>query len=247
MLLINAAVNILVYYLPFEFQVSLQPASFSLSCLADALFLPQAVRGQSPKMSGITHLAFLVPLLFSPLLSGALISYIGFYTPFMLAGGVVLAVGAGLLMALDSTTSNAKVIGYQLLAGFGGGFCHQIPYTSILHPLPASDIVSGSALCSFLNSLGAIIGIVAAQATFATLLLGNLDKVPGLDGLAVFLVGPNNIVGTEVSPAFILPVRDAYSEALQSTFILPLVAPVLCILCSLGVEWKRLGKGGSTS
>ncbi|GAP88343.2 putative mfs transporter protein [Rosellinia necatrix] len=159
----------------------------------------------------------------------------------MLLGAVGLSTGTGLLVTLRSNTHNAQLIGYQLLAGFGGGFCHQIPYTSILLPLPASDAVSGSALCSFLNSLGAILGIIAAQAIFATLLIGNLDKVQELDSLAVFLAGPNNIGGA-VPFSLIVSVRDAYSDALHGTFILSLVAAVLCAFCSLGVEWKGLAK-----
>ncbi|KAI2628590.1 major facilitator superfamily domain-containing protein [Hypoxylon sp. NC1633] len=223
MLLINVLIGALVYYLPFQFQ---------------------AVRGESAQMSGITNLAFLVPLLLSPLASGALISWTGWFAPIMQVGSIAATVGAALLTTLSSGTSNAQLIVYQLLAGFGGGFCHQIPYTSIIYPLPPADVVSGSALCSFLNSLGAIIGVVGSQAIFATVLRSRLEGLEGIDSQAVIVAGPANIIGS-VPQNLVTTVRNAYREALEGTFYLPVAAAALCVICAAGVEWKRMKKGYS--
>ncbi|TRX94308.1 hypothetical protein FHL15_004775 [Xylaria flabelliformis] len=218
MLLINVMVGAFVYYLPFEFQ---------------------AVRGESATRSGITNLAFLAPLLLAPLLSGVIISMTRWYVPQMQVSSAVATVGAGLLTTLNGATSDAHLVGYQLLTGLAGGFCHQIPYTSILDALPMEDVVPGSALCSFLNSLGSIIGIVVAQVIFAGLLLRNLNDVQGVDGRAVLLAGPTSIANA-VAPELVGAVRAAYSNALQATYFLPVVAAGLCTLCVLGVEWKPL-------
>jgi MFS family permease len=210
-------IGTLVNYLPFQFQ---------------------AVRGQDPRLSGITNLAFLVPLMLSPLVSGFLISLIGWYVPFMFIGAAVAAVGSGLITTLEAATPLAAVYGYQFLAGFGSGLCHQIPYTAILHVLPAADMVAGSALCSFVNSLGAIIGIVGAQAIFATLVMSNLGNTVGLDRQGIIAAGPTRI--EEVVPAAVVDVvRDAYSESLQKAYLLPTVAAVLCFVVALGMEWRR--------
>ncbi|KAI0392618.1 major facilitator superfamily domain-containing protein [Xylariaceae sp. FL0594] len=215
MLLINVLVGSLVYYLPFEFQ---------------------AVRGESATKSGITNIAFLVPLLVAPLLSSASISLTKWYVPQMQVSSAITTVGAGFLTTLDGATSDAHLIRYQLLTGLAGGFCHQIPYTSILDALPMQDVVPGSALCSFLNSLGSVVGIVIAQVIFAGLLLRNLE---GVDGRAVLLAGPTNIADA-VTPELIGAVRSAYSKALQATYYLPVIAAGLSTLCVLGMRWRPL-------
>jgi MFS family permease len=218
MLLINMVIGALIYYLPFEFQ---------------------AVRGDDATASGVSNLAFLMPVMIVPLLSGALISMTGYYVPLMQLGGVLSTVGAGLLITLSASTPHGRIIAYQLLAGVGAGLCHQIPYTSILAVVAPRDTIAASALCSLVNSLGAILGIVICQAVFANLLLDNLRGVPGLDANALLLAVPTNIAGA-VPPSLVGPVRDAYAAALHSTYVLPAVAAGLSCISALGMEWRRI-------
>ena len=175
----------------------------------------------------------------SPLLSGALISLTGWYVPFMYVGSVLATVGAGLLTTLSGATSRAQLIAYQFITGFGSGLCHQIPYTSIIQSLTVKEVVLGSALCAFLNSLGSILGIIIAQAIFANLLVSKLDAVAGVDTGTVIQAGPTNIRDV-VPPALVDAVRSAYNSALQGTYLLPVVAAALSCLCALGMEWRRL-------
>jgi MFS family permease len=180
-----------------------------------------------------------MPLMLAPLLSGAAISLTGHYVPLMYIGGILAATGAGLITTFTATTSFAAVIGFQVMAGLGGGLCHQIPYTSILHVLPPRDLVAGSALCSFLNSLGSILGIVISQTVFANLLQRNLGEVPGADTHGIIEAGPTKI-DTVVGPADVGAVRDAYGGALREAFFLPAVAAALCCVCATAMEWKRI-------
>ncbi|SPQ24468.1 b7600399-3607-4cbf-822b-23deefb2825a [Thermothielavioides terrestris] len=218
MLLMSMLIGALVYYLPFEFQ---------------------AVRGDDATASGINNLAFLMPVMIVPLLSGAFISVTGFYVPLMYLGGALATAGSGLLITLRPSTPRPRIIAYQALAGIGAGLCHQIPYTSILHVVAPQDTIAASALSSLVNSLGAILGIVFSQAIFANVLIGNLGGVPGLDASAVLLAGPTNI-GTAVPPSLVGVVRNAYAAALHSTYVLPAVAAGLSCISALGMEWKRI-------
>jgi hypothetical protein len=49
------------------------------------------------------------------------VSVLGYYLPFLLAGGAISAVGYGLLSTLSPTTSVAQWIGYQILYGVASG------------------------------------------------------------------------------------------------------------------------------
>jgi hypothetical protein len=44
-------------------------------------------------------------------------------TPFLLGGTTIFAVAAGLITTLNIESSLGKLIGYQILAGAGIGFC----------------------------------------------------------------------------------------------------------------------------
>lgn len=46
---------------------------------------------------------------------------LGWYKPFMIAGGAIFTVGAGLLYTLQVNSGTGKWIGYQLVCGFGAG------------------------------------------------------------------------------------------------------------------------------
>ncbi|OCK93827.1 MFS general substrate transporter [Cenococcum geophilum 1.58] len=218
MLLIAMVIGVGIYYLPFYFQ---------------------AVLGTSAQTSGIENLPFLVSLMFSPLISGFLISWLGHYVPFMYFGAILSAVGSGLLATFSVSTPKANIIAFQFIAGLGAGISHQIPYTSVQFSLPSSEMVLGSALVSFLNCLGTILGIVAAQAVFGGVLIGKLDGIPNVDAGVVFRAGPTNVANAVPEPLVSI-VRSAYGVALQKTFILPTVLSCLCCICCLKMEWKRL-------
>ena len=59
---------------------------------------------------------------------------LGYYLPFSLACGIMMAVGTGLLSMLGSHTSTGKWIGYQIIIGVGRGLGVQMVsfYPSII-------------------------------------------------------------------------------------------------------------------
>ncbi len=91
---------------------------------AHVFYLPfyfQAVKGTTAEGSGIRTIPYLATIIVSSILTGAAITIFGWYKPFMIFGGAVFTVGAGLLYTLK-VDSPAKVwAGYQLLCGFGSG------------------------------------------------------------------------------------------------------------------------------
>jgi len=130
-------VGLLIYYLPLYFQT---------------------VQGITARESGIRNLPFLVTMLLTPIISGALISTIGYYVPFMWLRAILATVGSALLTTLRVNTSDGVLSVYQFIAGFGLGICTQIPFNAVQYILPKEQMVMGSALVSFCNSLGPILG-----------------------------------------------------------------------------------------
>lgn len=85
----------------------------------------------SPILSSLSKFC-LIFLIFSPLalasfISSVVISKVLVYQQFLIFGGALTAVGAGLIYTFDLNTGLGKVIGYQILFGVGVGLVVQIP------------------------------------------------------------------------------------------------------------------------
>ncbi|KAF2499315.1 MFS general substrate transporter, partial [Lophium mytilinum] len=97
---LGASFFIMVYYLPIWFQ---------------------AIKGVSATKSGIMNLPTILGLVIMSMISGGLVTVIGYYTPFMLASTILMTIGAGLLTTFETDTGHAKWIGFQFLFGAGVG------------------------------------------------------------------------------------------------------------------------------
>ncbi|KAL8786444.1 MAG: hypothetical protein Q9213_002760 [Squamulea squamosa] len=160
LLFISMIVGQLVYYLPLYFQT---------------------VQGATARESGVRNLPFLVTMLFAPMISGALINLMGYYVPFMMLGSALATIGSGLLFRIQVDTSKGILYFDQFLAGLGLGLCTQISFTAVQYILPADEMVMGSALVSFCNSLGPILGTNIGQVIFANVLVRRLERVPNVN------------------------------------------------------------------
>lgn len=102
--LTTSAFTIPLFYLPFYFQ---------------------AVRDTTAIASGVDLMPIVVGVIVSSIVSTMLLAIIGYYTLFMITGGALLAVGAGLLGTLSVDTTVGQWIGYQAIVGFGSGMAMQ--------------------------------------------------------------------------------------------------------------------------
>ena len=81
----------------------------------------QAIDGKSAVSSGINLLPMVIPIAVTSIITGQLISRIGYYTPFMIFGVCLTAIGTGLLTTLEVGSSQGALIGFQIVYGIGLG------------------------------------------------------------------------------------------------------------------------------
>jgi hypothetical protein len=81
------------------------------------------IKGVSPVQSGVNMLPTLIAQLVSTVVAGGMISWLGYYNPFLLLGTMLVTIGSGLFTTMDIDTSSGRWIGYQIIFGFGGGMC----------------------------------------------------------------------------------------------------------------------------
>ncbi|KAF2460858.1 DNA repair protein RAD50 [Lineolata rhizophorae] len=211
------------YYLPFYFQ---------------------AVQNTSASESGIRCLAYVLSVTCASLLVGALITWLGHFTPFAYLGTALFTAGSGLLYTLGSASPPRAWIGYQIAAGLGAGATVQVPFIAVQAALPERDMPTGNAVAIFFNTLGGAVAISVAQNVFVNTLAAEVGgRVPGLDPSRVVGVGATELRDA-APPQALEGVLEAYAKAVRMAFVLPVVTGGLAALCSLLMEWKSTkGKG----
>jgi cyanate permease len=84
-------------------------------------------KGSSAQQSGINIIPFTMALVSGSGIGGWLNSATGRHTPFLVLGSAICAIAGGLFFATDENTSTAKLVGYQILLGFGQGMAINQP------------------------------------------------------------------------------------------------------------------------
>ncbi|KAK8047385.1 hypothetical protein PG996_015449 [Apiospora saccharicola] len=226
---------------------------FGGSAVLFMFYLPiffQSIRGSSAIMSGIQMLPMLLGLVVASGIVGALVSYFGFYTPFLIGSTALFAVGAGLITTYNAEMPDATWIGFQILAGMGLGAGFQIPQAAVQTVLAQGDIPVGSSALIFFQNLGGSIFVSVGQAVFQNGLSSGLRELaPSVDPALVFATGATGLkqalekVGQAGEwPAVLL----AYTQGLQAAFKVGMGLGVGGVLASLFFEWRSVKekKGG---
>ncbi|KAL2267377.1 hypothetical protein VTJ83DRAFT_4654 [Remersonia thermophila] len=221
-----------------------------ITCTSSALvvityFLPlwfQTVQGTTASDSGVGILPMLVAVIVGILGSGALVSMIGYYTPFMLASSVLMPVGLGLLTTINPYTSRAKMLTFPAIFGLGVGMGFQQPLMGVQAALPQADIPAGTSVIVFGQAFGAAIIIAAGETLFQNRLLASLAKFMGITGVssdALLGQGPESLsalVPTEKIPQLIETVNVAFTQ----TFFLAVALGALSVFGSMFMGWTSV-------
>ncbi|KAI1658100.1 major facilitator superfamily domain-containing protein [Daldinia decipiens] len=193
----------------------------------------QSAQGASTTESGLRYIALVGPQIVALIITGGIVSKWGYYVPYMIAGGVVCSVGAGLLTTVNLSTSTAKWATYLVLTGIGLGMAGQLPYTAV-----PDDVATGNG--------------TSTSASMALLIDGLNVAVPrytnAVTPAAVIEAGATGLQIVATSPTVLEALRAAYVEAVRRTIILGLAGICMVVPVSCAMEWiniKHCGKKAS--
>ncbi|KAK5150073.1 hypothetical protein LTS14_010438 [Recurvomyces mirabilis] len=116
----------------------------------------QAVKNDSPLMSGVHLLPTCVAIVLFTIISGV-----------MMSGSAISAIGYGLLSLLSSTTPAAKWIGYQVFYGVGSGCTTVAGYIAVQNLVPAAQIPTAMAIVIFCQGIGGAAFLIVANTVFS--------------------------------------------------------------------------------
>lgn len=180
-----------------------------------------------------------MPIVVAAIMTGLLVSKIGYYTPFMIFGICLTALGTGLLTTLQIGASEGIWIGFQILYGFGLGCCSQAPNMAAQTVLPRKDVAMGVSLMFFGQQLFGAVFISIGQNLLDNQLANRLAKISGFGSELIQSTGATkllNLAPTEYHAAALV----AYNDSLRACFQVGLIMACLSILGALGMEWRSV-------
>lgn len=113
----------------------------------------QAIKGSTPSKSGLQLLPLMLSLVIAGFITGGLVTWWGYYTPFIIVGAAIFTIGTGLMTTITVSQPDWRAYGFTIIAGAGCGFSLQNAYMSIQAVLPQSTLSIGNAIIMFCQTL----------------------------------------------------------------------------------------------
>ncbi|HYK33579.1 MAG TPA: MFS transporter [Streptosporangiaceae bacterium] len=140
-------------------------------------YLPQymqIVKGVSPTSSGLRLLPLMAGLLLTSIGTGQLISRLGRYKVFPVAGTALMTVGLYLLSHLGVTTSTLESSLFMFVLGVGIGATMQVLVIAVQNAVEYADLGAGTSGQTFFRSIGGSFGTSVFGAIFDNVLPGHI-------------------------------------------------------------------------
>ncbi|KAJ5931925.1 Major facilitator superfamily domain general substrate transporter [Penicillium verrucosum] len=224
----------------------LNAANFSLIYNLPIYF--QAINGDSPMASGIKNIPTILSTSIATFLSSAIVTKVGYYQPFLLAGSILATIGAGLIYTFDLTSGLGPIIGYQILYGTGTGLSVQIPVVVAGALSSIDDQAITMATVLFFQFISAAYGVGSTDSIMNNLLLKNIPKyMKGINPEEVIAAGSSGL--EEVfSGSALLGARRSYLNGLHGSWAMGIALFGVTFLCALipkrGGKVPRPGEQG---
>jgi EmrB/QacA subfamily drug resistance transporter len=204
----------------------------------------QLARGRTPTESGLLTIPMIIGVFLSSTLSGRIISKTGRYKSFMIAGGIVMTAGLGLMGTIDYHTSFVLVGLWMFVLGAGVGMLMQNLVLAVQNTLDVREIGAGTAAVAFFRTLGGAIGVSVLGAVLSHRVQDLLIK-----GLAGIGINPAALGGSTTSlpdlATLPTPVRDvvekAFGDGVSELFLIGAPLALLALLAVLFLKEVPLG------
>jgi hypothetical protein len=171
--------------------------------------------------------------------SGLIVSTIGYYTPLMLLGSTLMAIGYGFLTAFTSTTGRAAWIGWQVMFSIGFGMAVTQPWSVPQTVLAQNYIPAAIGAVGFATNISATLFISISQSIFTNLLRQGLKGISGIDIDNIINQGATKLLET-VPTQRRDEVVEVYNFAVTRTFWSCLAVSCVGLAAALCMKWNSV-------
>ncbi len=182
----------------------------------------QVVKGLSPSAAGMVLTPMMGGVLATSIISGQIISRIGRYRMFPIAGTAMAAVGLGLMATLTAESGIVAIAGYMLILGAGLGMVMQVLVLAVQNAVDFKNLGVATSGSTLFRMIGGSVGVSVFGAIFAAGLGQRLTaQLPA--GTAP-VVEPAAIQALTAADRAIYV--TAYAEAIHPIFLLGAIVAV---------------------
>lgn len=205
----------------------------------------QVALGKTPTVAGLMSLPMIFGLLVSSTVAGQLISKTGKWKVYLVAGGVLMTVGLGLLATITHDTHFGLLSIYMAILGVGVGMLMQNLVLAAQNDVPAAELGAATSVLSFFRSMGGTIGTSVLGAILANRVASEITK--GLGGAGAAPEQGGSAGGHGAVPdirALPEPMREiieqAYGIATADLFLYATPCALLALITVLFIKEKPL-------
>ncbi|MFH8567465.1 MFS transporter [Streptomyces sp. NPDC017993] len=211
----------------------------------------QLARDKSPTMSGVMTIPMIGGLFISSTVSGQVITKTGKWKAWLVAGGVLVTAGLGLLGTIRYDTEYWHIAIFMALMGLGIGMMMQNLVLCTQNQVAPEDLGSASSVVTFFRSLGGAVGVSALGAVLANRVThyvkdGLTELGPkGAQAAAKAGSGGGGIPDLDSLPAPIRTVMEsAYGHGVADVFLYAAPCALLAFLFTLFIKEVALKTRG---
>ncbi|MFG3662184.1 MFS transporter [Streptomyces sp. NPDC047706] len=211
----------------------------------------QLARDESPTMSGVLTIPLIGGLFVSSTVSGQVITRTGRWKTWLLAGGVLVTGGLGLLGTIRYDTEYWHVALYMALLGLGVGMMMQNLVLATQNQVTPGDLGAASSVVNFFRSLGGAVGVSALGAVLTRRITDYVEEgASALDPKsAAALTGSSSSGSIPDLDALPGPLRtlfeSAYGHGIADVFLYAAPVALLALVCSLFIKEVPLRTKGA--
>jgi EmrB/QacA subfamily drug resistance transporter len=200
----------------------------------------QLARGESPTMSGVLTIPMIGGLFLSSTVSGLVITRTGRWKAWLVAGGVLLTAGLGLLGTMRYDTPYWRIALFMALLGTGVGMMMQNLVLATQNQVALSELGAASSVLAFFRSLGGAVGVSVLGAVLAHRITDYVTD--GMTKLGIRPEGATGGNGSAIPDLDALPgpvrtvVESAYGHGVADIYLYAAPMAVVALLLVLFVK-----------
>ncbi|KKK22002.1 MFS drug transporter [Aspergillus ochraceoroseus] len=210
----------------------------------------QSAKEATPFHSGLMILPFVLTESTSSLLAGITIHRTGRYRELIWLGTTLVVLGPGLFINYSPDSSLGKIIGYQLVAGWGCGLLFFPPLLALQSNIPQQETATATATFGFVRNVAMAMSVVIGGVVFqnsmnlkqaslrdAGLSTSLLDEFTGAEAAANVLS-----VQTIPDPLQRMAVKNAFAWSVRNIWILYTCLAAIGLVASALITKQHLSK-----
>ncbi|MET8687674.1 MFS transporter [Streptomyces sp. NPDC004732] len=212
----------------------------------------QLARGESPTMSGVMTIPMIGGLFVSSTVSGQVITKTGKWKAWLVAGGLLVTAGLGLLGTIRYDTEYWHIAIFMALMGLGIGMMMQNLVLCTQNQVAPEDLGSASSTVTFFRSLGGAMGVSALGAIMATRITDYVkDGITDLGPKAAAQFGHGGTGGggipdlDKIPEPFRTVMESAYGHGIADVFLIAAPMALIAFLLTLFIKEVPLRTSGA--